>query len=380
MQSGRLETIGCMLIAPQPQAWVVHEPAIPAVEVSQPPHQPGQVVWANVLNPIENPDATGKIRPVVLVSSTGSHWYVMGLTSKTKYATGADRVPIPNYSAVGLDGPGYLWGNRLTRITSESIESFIGFADDALVEAIIEIARDEMSSLQIDDLRSVTRPAARKQQTEMRQTVPTTATHPDIRLVASSLLEFLDRNTQTVKESLATYFHTGSYTGRHFETFSRLGNPRQFDGNDIAAVMCLSVKVAPNVPSQILSLATFGGMQIVDSPIWHRPKDDYEDGSDFNRVYELLRDIENVGPTIASKLMASKFPHAVPIWDRDVFALLGRPSAWWLGWYEALQNVALRRKLQELRQDLQLEHVSLLRIADVALWMEAQRRKKTGSL
>lgn len=379
MQSGRLETIGCVLIAPSHQGWVVDEPTAPVVEVSQPPHQPGQIVWANVLNPIENPDAIGKIRPVVLVSSTGSHWYVMGLTSKAKYATGINRVPIPNFAAVGLDGPGYLWGNRLTRITSESIESFIGFADDALVEAIIEIARDEMSSLQIDDLRSVTRPAARKQQAEMRPTEPNKATQSEVRLTATSLLEFLDRNTQTVKESLVTYFHTGSYTGRDFETFSRLGNPRQFDGNDIAAVMCLSVRIAPNVPSQILSLAPFGGMQIVDSPMWHRPKADYEDGSDFNRVYESLRGIENVGPTIASKLMASKFPHAVPVWDRDVFALLGRPGAWWLGWHEALQSAALRRKLNELRQELLLDHVSLLRIADVALWMEAQRRKKAGS-
>lgn len=64
----------------------------------------------------------------------------MGLTSKPTYADGAPRTPVPFSSAVGLDGPGYLWGHRLTGICVFEVQSHLGWVDAHLAATIIEQA------------------------------------------------------------------------------------------------------------------------------------------------------------------------------------------------------------------------------------------------
>lgn len=76
--------------------------------------RPGEVVLARVSNPLENPAATGKFRPVVLVRRDGCRWIVMGLTTLARYASGLPRTAVPNPAAVGLARPGFLWGNPTT--------------------------------------------------------------------------------------------------------------------------------------------------------------------------------------------------------------------------------------------------------------------------
>ena len=384
---GRLNVVSCELIdavdVPTPPS---PSPAVTASLAQAPAPRPGHVVWANVLNPLENPDSVGKIRPVVLVSGTATHWRVMGLTTKSQYEGGRPRRPIPDFASVGLRAPGYLWGDKLTRITVESVESFIGFANDQLVDQIIDLARADMSNFEIDDLRSVTRPSERARQAIVRPEGkdPAAPKPTALALTATSILEHIDRNLGTVRDDLRRYFVSGAFTGQHFETYSRLADPRQFDGNDIAAVMCLSVRVSPNVLNELLAFPALGSFSpldgVRDKPMWHRPASDYEPGSILNRIFDTLVRIENVGPTVASKLMASKFPQSVPVWDRDISLLLGHPEKWWLGWHAAMANPSLRRRLADLRQDLAAEHVPLLRIADVLLWMEARRRKELGAL
>src|SRR5438552_4164044 len=98
---------------------------------------PSELVWATVLNAIENPRATGKTRPVVLLEASGSLWQTMGLTTNSHYANGSARVAIPNPGRVGLRRPGWLWGCNTTRITSLDITDHIGWADEALILAVI---------------------------------------------------------------------------------------------------------------------------------------------------------------------------------------------------------------------------------------------------
>jgi hypothetical protein len=163
-----------------------------------------------------------------------------------------------------------------------------------------------------------------------------------------------------------------------------MANPTRFDGNDIAAVMCLSIKPAANIAADLFRLncnsdATFQ-VDDRDLAIWNRTRSSYEPGGVFDGVFQSLLAIPNIGNTVASKFLASKAPHSVPIWDRDVAALVDWPKEWWLSWFDAMQSLPLRKKLQQLRNEVHREEVSLLRIADVALWMEAQRRKKSGNL
>jgi len=102
----------------------------------------GQLRLARITNPREDPMSTGKVRPVVLVEPTTTGWLVMGLTTQPRYKTsGAMRVPVPNPLRVGLFGPGFLWGSRLTHVGTDSIHKWIGWIDAPLVRAITGLAR-----------------------------------------------------------------------------------------------------------------------------------------------------------------------------------------------------------------------------------------------
>lgn len=101
----------------------------------------GEVVWVNLINGIENPASRGKRRPAVLIKRLDSQWFTMGLTTNSRYASGASRMPIPNPNSVGLTGSGYLWSERMARISSFDIGDHIGWVDAELAEVIGDLAQ-----------------------------------------------------------------------------------------------------------------------------------------------------------------------------------------------------------------------------------------------
>jgi hypothetical protein len=110
----------------------------------------GDIVVASVRNPLENHLSAGKNRPFLLVDRTGGSWRGMGLTTNSRYASGAPRVAIPYPFAVGLRGPGFLWGDRLTNVSVLDITKAIGRADIALAEAVIDLAQlDEQAAFEL---------------------------------------------------------------------------------------------------------------------------------------------------------------------------------------------------------------------------------------
>ena len=100
--------------------------------------QPGEIVWAAVYNGCENVSARGKSRPVILVSACGSSWQTMGLTTNPRYRHGGPRTRIPHPKEVGLTAQGFLWG-QMTTITGLDIDNHVGWCDEALAHAVIEI-------------------------------------------------------------------------------------------------------------------------------------------------------------------------------------------------------------------------------------------------
>lgn len=98
--------------------------------------RPGAVALARVLNTLENPPSRGKVRPVVLVLEEDGHWQVAGLTTNPRRRDGSARFSIPDWNAVGLCGPGYLWGNRLHTVSKLDLQRVVGHADEALVRAV----------------------------------------------------------------------------------------------------------------------------------------------------------------------------------------------------------------------------------------------------
>lgn len=102
--------------------------------------EPGELVWVSIFNSLENRSATGKFRPALLVDRDGGLWQTMGLTTNATYRDGSARVCIPNPTLVGLRGPGFLWGDRRTPVAAIDLGDHIGWADAALVEAVIALA------------------------------------------------------------------------------------------------------------------------------------------------------------------------------------------------------------------------------------------------
>lgn len=102
------------------------------------PYCAGNVVLASVFNPLQNRNSQGKVRPVVLVEEDRGHWRVAGLTTSPRRQNGEPRVAIPNPFAVGLRGPGYLWGNRLHNVSKIDLDRTVGHADAALALRIAD--------------------------------------------------------------------------------------------------------------------------------------------------------------------------------------------------------------------------------------------------
>lgn len=100
-------------------------------------HQPGEIVTARVINPIENRGCTsGKARPAILLEREGARWKIMGLTTRSHFANGTPRTPVPNPTACGLGGrDSFLWG-RATWVCALDIGDHIGDAGDDLLELI----------------------------------------------------------------------------------------------------------------------------------------------------------------------------------------------------------------------------------------------------
>jgi hypothetical protein len=101
---------------------------------------PGEVVWASIVNGIENPLARGKARPVILIEPSGWAWKTIGLTTRPHHRDGTARVAIPSARAVGLKQPGWLWSGRLCFTSGIDIQDHIGWVDIPLAFEVIKLA------------------------------------------------------------------------------------------------------------------------------------------------------------------------------------------------------------------------------------------------
>jgi hypothetical protein len=101
---------------------------------------PGEVVWASIVNGIENPLARGKARPVILIEPSGWAWKTIGLTTRPHHRDGTPRVAIPSARAVGLKQPGWLWSGKLCFTSGIDIQDHIGWMDIPLAFEVIKLA------------------------------------------------------------------------------------------------------------------------------------------------------------------------------------------------------------------------------------------------
>jgi hypothetical protein len=104
----------------------------------RPRHEPGELVWALSGNWVENPKATGKERPWVIVETAGGQDIAVGLTTQPRYATtGSSRPEVPDVQSMGLPaGRSYLWSSRTVPLCRLGVRQHIGWVTRELVELI----------------------------------------------------------------------------------------------------------------------------------------------------------------------------------------------------------------------------------------------------
>lgn len=193
-----------------------------------------------------------------------------------------------------------------------------------------------------------------------------------------NLEAFVRTHEEAARRDLNAYFFEVEpqrrYTGRLFERFSSAGDPFSIGASDFAATSVLSVSLSGKVIDGILDRQAEIErlLAIAADPLaklWEvDPASEYYRA--MSELYTLVRDINGIGATSASKLLASKRPHFVPIRDSVVEELLGRPKTWWEPWREALTNPGFVSFVEALPGPTS---TSVLRKLDVVLWRHGTR-------
>ena len=101
--------------------------------------------------------------------------------------------------------------------------------------------------------------------------------------------------------------------------------------------------------------------------------------SPASRLYVHLREAVGLGKVATSKLLARKRPRLIPIRDSATTDALGKQEEWWEPWWHALtdDDRAVKR-LRSLRSEAGTRRLSLLRTADIAIWMRPTVEPERG--
>jgi hypothetical protein len=207
---------------------------------------------------------------------------------------------------------------------------------------------------------------------------------------------------------------TAAYTGRAFDTYGRDrralsqdGTPTDANvvtGDDLIALTMLSIEIRGNTTSGVSPEAAIEfdrrqedirellGKIPLDTELHSCSEEKARDlllGKDSlgHRLWDLFLQILSEGQprgkttqkkVATFKLLARKRPHLFAIRDGDTSRMLGHPDKWWQYWWQALQESNhLVMKLESFRQQVpDAETLSLLRIADIIIWMKARGADK----
>lgn len=182
----------------------------------------------------------------------------------------------------------------------------------------------------------------------------------------------------------------GSYTGRHFERLSgggdRADRSHRITADDLVAVQTLSVNVAPETGVQLLEghLGLAVTRHLRDIPTTVSLLDPeagvhLADGAPADKCWRLLVSdaAPGIGATTASKLLARKRPHLIPVYDDVLRCALGHPTNFWASLHHAfVGNPDILNALECLRAHAP-QHVSAIRAVDVVVWMAHAHEHET---
>ncbi|QGG94381.1 DUF6308 family protein [Actinomarinicola tropica] len=184
------------------------------------------------------------------------------------------------------------------------------------------------------------------------------------------------------QNNIQRYFHpTEPFTGSKFEVLADRDRTNRITAADIVAVSTLSVNIPAEVAVWLLSEA--GQLRVssllanvpANTDLWDRPELLAPDG-DLWRLWSLLGTAcwpepakgNGMGTTKISKLLATKRPRLVPIFDRIVRDALPPVRSHWAAFTEVLADPERRTEISRVTAAAP-DHISLLRRLDIVLWM-----------
>lgn len=173
------------------------------------------------------------------------------------------------------------------------------------------------------------------------------------------------------------------WRGRWFEQIGGGGDrpevANRFTADDLVAVTALSVNVPIRAAWRLLE-DTGGRLSALlegvpqQTDLWEVDARTIARSSEAWKLWDQLKKPhDGIGSVVAGKLLARKRPRLIPIYDSVVKQAMGAPDDWWASLHQALQDPALRTRLDEIRQQAGVSpDISLLRILDVAIWMHGR--------
>ncbi len=171
-------------------------------------------------------------------------------------------------------------------------------------------------------------------------------------------------------ELVAAYFKPGKFAGATFDCLGENPNDR-FTADDIVAVTLLDVRLPPIAVRAILEQAH----DELNALLARIPSDKalWEADVDLFGAYELwrtLREVPDIGPTLASKLLSRKRPMMLPIVDSVIRKSLRlENSDSWQMLRAVLTEETVRERIDALRPVGSPYQPTTLRLLDVATWM-----------
>jgi hypothetical protein len=197
----------------------------------------------------------------------------------------------------------------------------------------------------------------------------------------SDLPDALDRAAGLVRT-----YGAGGYTGTAFDTYGH-NDPVWITSDDLIAVSMLSIQIREQStsslrPTSILALDAWGGRVNellggvpADRDLHTLTESEFDrwlgPGSPGEELYWLLRKQVGIPRVAVYKLLARKRLALFPIRDTVVEKALGQKAdPWWRPWWQALAcDSEIVGRLEEIRQASGASHLSLLRVADIVVWM-----------
>lgn len=187
------------------------------------------------------------------------------------------------------------------------------------------------------------------------------------------------------------------FTGSQFESFlAESQDPNQIAPADLLAVSMLSVnvpaaaslKICGSLQEKITVLLSCLPVELKFEELTDQEFEEYLGArSPAEKLWNLLRQKDGtpwgIGQTTASKILARKRPHLIPIYDSVIANITRMPNSLhqWTRWRAAFASNAtgqssMQEQLTELRAAAGLTQISLLRTLDVVLWMEGRGKVK----